>query len=68
MRVGFLAGWLPCWERASHCALRVCCRKMFCYVSVFSVQPGVYVGYLNLIASIPGSFIILILLVWPIEG
>ena len=26
-----LAGWLPCWEIASHTALRVCCRKN-CYV------------------------------------
>ena len=27
-----VAGWLACWERASHSALRVCCRKMFCCV------------------------------------
>ena len=24
--------WLPCWEKASHSGLRVCCRKMFCCV------------------------------------
>ena len=38
---------------------------MFCYVSVFSFihVPGVYVGFLNLIASITGSFINLTILV-----
>ena len=55
-----LAGWLPCWEIASHSALRVCCLKMFCCVSIFSFPPGVCVGTLNLIAfaSIPGPSVL----------
>ena len=54
-----LSRMLPCWERASHSALRVCCRKMFCCVlcTVLSFPAGVYVGTLNLIASIPGPSI-----------
>ena len=35
-------------------ALRVCFWEMFCYIYVFSFPPGVYVGTLNLIASIHG--------------
>ena len=54
-----LAGWLPCWETASHSALRVCCqKKCFVVFYVFSFPPGVYVGTLNLIASIPGPSIL----------
>ena len=53
------AGWLPCGGRASHSALRVCCRKKgFVVFYVFSFPPGVYVGTLNLIESIPGPFIL----------
>ena len=48
-----LAGWQPCWKRASHSALQVCCRKI-CFVMfyVFSFPLGAYVGSLNLNASI----------------
>ena len=47
-----LAGWLPCWERACHSALRVCCRRnvLLCFMYFLSHL----VGTLNLIASIPG--------------
>ena len=45
--------------KASHSALRVCCRKK-CFVVfyVFSFRPAVYVGTLNLIASMPGPSIL----------
>ena len=48
-------------DGVSHSALRVCCRKkmllffMFC---VFSFPPGVFVGTLNLIESIPGPSVL----------
>ena len=59
---GNLAGWLPCWERASRSALRECCRKKcFIVFHVFSFPPGVYVGTLNLVASIPGPSIFILL-------
>ena len=45
VRVAFVFGWLPCWERASHLALQVSFRKMF--YGVFFFPPGVYVGALN---------------------
>ena len=48
------AGWLPCWERASHSPLRVCCRKNVLVCIVYFFPPGVYVETLNLITSIPG--------------
>ena len=48
-----------CWESAKYSALRVCCRKKcFVVLYVFSF-PGVYVGTLNLIASIPDSSILI---------
>ena len=52
-----------CWESAKHSALRVCCRKK-CFVVLygFSFPPGVYVGTLNLIASIPGPSILISLI------
>ena len=54
-----LAGWLPCWERASpaFCSACVVSLKYFVVFYVFSFPPGVYVGTLNLIASIPGPSI-----------
>ena len=57
----FVPGWLPCSERASHSALRVCCRIVFVVFYVFSFPPGVYVGTLNLIASIRGPLFLLYL-------
>ena len=50
-----LAGWLPCWIRASHSALRVFCRKnvLLCFMYF-----GVYVGALNLVSSIPDPSIL----------
>ena len=37
-----LAGWLPCWERASHLAVECVVRKMFC--GVLFPPHGVYDG------------------------
>ena len=45
-----LAGWLPCWERVSHSALRVCFWKKKCNVFV-------YVRTLNLISVFPLFFL-----------
>ena len=45
-------------ERASHPALRVLSEKCYIVFCVFSFLPGVYVGTLNLIASIPGPSIL----------
>ena len=50
-----LAGWLPCWERACHSALRVCCRTNVMLCSVQFLSQMVSRLGLNLIASIPGS-------------
>ena len=36
----------------------MCCLKNDLLFSVFSFPPGVYVGALNLIASIPGPYIL----------
>ena len=48
-----------CWERASHSALRVNCRKnvLLCFM-YFLTHPASYVGTLNLMASIPGPTIL----------
>ena len=54
-----LAGWLPCWERASHSALRVCCRKMFCCAFCIVFHTLCLCWTSNLIASIPGPSILI---------
>ena len=51
------AGLLPCWERASYSASCVLSEKRFVMFYVF-FPPGVIVGTLNLIASIPGLFLL----------
>ena len=53
-----LALWLPCLERASYSALMNVVGKGFVVQYVLFHPPGVYVGTLNLFASIPGPSIL----------
>ena len=51
----------------SFCSLCVLSKKCFVVFYVFFFPPGVYVGTLNLIASIPGPSILALHLLWSLN-